>query len=543
MTVQPSVAAEDRVLRWVRVSAIALVVVGLLFHFSGLGSKVFWWDETHTGRAIAGSFWPEIVEDIYDGRVLSRDEILIHQFPREGRTTVTTMRVLVWEDPRQVPLYFVLARAWVKILGPSTTILRAFSAALSIISLPLVFLLGRELFRRSLEGWVAVGLFAVSPLHLVYAQEARQYMLWVDLVLLASWLLLLALKRTSELGRPAWLWFFLYTGAIGLTLICHLLTVLVMAALLLFVIANERFRFTVAVWLTAAAHLAVALLFSPWALSILAEAKHRAWISWAATDVSSTQWLKMVTGSYARPFFDVDVGISDLMFFEQAPVVFALVIVLISVVLLLRWAPQRARLFLLVLGLTCSMPMIATDLFFGGWRTVVIRYQLPVVIAMQLCVAFGIADLLTSAEGKWRRLGAGVAALLVVCGVYSCVSYGRSDVWWNKAAARELLAAIGYIERSSGPLVVSSYSDGQSMGTVMSLTHASSDRSRFVLVVEPEMPVIPDEYENVFLWSVTEAMLDRFANAGWRVEEVDVPDLHRLSRLSADVAAVTLPRS
>ena len=281
-------------------------------------------------------------------------------------------------------------------------------------------------------------------------------------------------------------------------------------------------------WLTAVTHLVVALLFSPWALSILAEAKHRAWISWAATDVSITQWLKMVTGSYARPFFDVDVGISDLMFFDQAPVVFALVIVLISVVLLLRWAPQRARLFLLVLGLTCSMPMIAADLFFGGWRTVVIRYQLPVVIAMQLCVAFGIAELLTSGEGKWRRLGAGVAALLVVCGVYSCVSYGRSDVWWNKAAARELLAAIGYIQRSSGPLVVSSYSDGQSMGTVMSLAHASSDRSRFVLVVEPEMPVIPDEYENVFLWSVTEAMLDRFADAGWRVEEVDVPDLHRL---------------
>jgi len=396
MTVQPSAAAEDRVLRWVRVCAITLVVAGLLFRFSGLDSKVFWWDESHTGRAIAGSFWPEILEDVYDGQVRTRDEILVHQFPREGRTTVTTMRVLVWEDPRQVPLYFVLARFWVKVFGASTTILRAFSAVLSMICLPLTFLLARELFGRSLEGWVAVGLVAVSPLHLVYAQEARQYILWVDLVLLSCWLLLLALKHTRERGRPAWLWFALYTGAIGLTLITHLLTVLVMAAHLLFVVASERFRLTVAVWLTAVAQLVVALLFSPWALSILAEAEHRAWIPWAATDVGFTDWLRRVIGSYARPFFDIDIGIADLKFIDQAPVIFVLALVLAGVALLIRWAPRQSPMFLLILGLTCSMPMIAVDLFFGGLRTVVIRYQFPVVIAMQLCVAYVIARLLTS---------------------------------------------------------------------------------------------------------------------------------------------------
>jgi uncharacterized membrane protein len=543
MTAQPSAAAEDRVLRWVRVCAIALVVVGLLFRFSGLGSRVFWWDETHTGRAIAGSFWPEVVEDIYDGQVLTRDEILLHQFPREGRTTVTTMRVLVWEDPRQVPLYFVLARAWVIIFGSSTAILRAFSAVLSIISLPLAFLLGRELFRRSMEGWIIVGLIAVSPMHLVYAQEARQYVLWLDLVLLASWLLLLALKRTQEWGRPAWLCFVLYTCAIGLALITQLLTVLVMAAHLLFVVASERFRLAVAVWLTAAAQFVVALLFLPWALSILAEAQHRAWIPWATTDVPFAHWLRMVVGSYARPFFDIDVGIAGLKFIDQAPVVFVLVVVLIGVFLLVRWAPRQSRLFLLLLGLTCSMPMIVADLFSGGWRTVIIRYQFPVVIAMQLCVAFGIAHLLTSGEGRWRRIGAGTAALLVACGIFSCVLYGRADVWWNKRSASELLAATRYVERCPAPLVVSSESDGHSMGTAMSLAHASSDRTRFLLVVEPEMPVIPHEFEDVFLWSVSDAMLDRFANTGWQVEEVDVPDLHRLSRPSADIAAGSPPSS
>jgi uncharacterized membrane protein len=530
MTGQPS----DRALRWARVLAITLVVVGLVFRFTGLGSKVFWWDETHTGRAIAGSFWPEIVEDIYDGRILTRDEILVHQFPRDGRSTWTTIRMLAWEDPRQVPLYFVLARAWVKVFGASATILRTFSVVLSIISLPLAFLLVRELFGRTLEAWIAVGLIAVSPLHLVYAQEARQYMLWVDLLLLTSWLFLVALKRTTERGRPSWRWFALYTGALGLTLITHLVTVLVMAAHLLFVVASKRLRVTAAVWVTAAAQLVVALLFLPWGLSILTEAQHRAWIPWAANDVGFGQWSRMAGGAYARAFVDIDAEITG--FLDRMSVVGVLVIILIGGILLVRHAPPQARLFLPLLGATCSLPLIVVDLTAGGWRTAVIRYQFPVVIATQLCVAFGIAHLLVSSGRRWRRACVAAAAILVGCGIFSCVFYNRAEVWWNKGQSREMLAAKAYVEQSPMPLVVSSTSDGHSMGAVMSFAHASSDRTRFLLVAEPEMPVIPDEYEDIFVWSVTEAMLDRFTDQGWLVQEVGISDLHRLSHVDGGLA-------
>jgi hypothetical protein len=238
----------------------------------------------------------------------------------------------------------------------------------------------------------------------------------------------------------------------------------------------------------------------------------------------------MVVGSYARPFFDIDIGIEDLKFIDQAPVIFVLVAVLASVALLVRCAPRPALLFLLLLGSTCSMPWIAADLISGGWRTVLIRYQFPVALAMHLCVAFAIAHLLTRAERRWRLVGAGTATLLVACGVLSCIYYGRSDVWWNKGGATQLLAATRYIEQSPAPLIVSSASDGHSMGTVMTLAHASSDRSLFLLVAEPEMPVIPKEFEDVFVWSVTEEMLDRFTDEGWQVRDVGVPDLRRLSR-------------
>jgi hypothetical protein len=303
-----------------------------------------------------------------------------------------------------------------------------------------------------------------------------------------------------------------------------------MAVHMLFALASERFRLTVAVQLTAAVQLVISLLFMPWAMSILEEAQHRSWIPWAATEVGFANWLRMVVGSYARPFFDIDVGIEDLKFIDQAPVIFVLAAFLASVALLVRCAPAPARLFLLLLGVVCSMPWITVDLVSGGWRSVLIRYQFPVALAMHLCVAFAIAHLLTRGERRWRLVGAGTATLMVACGVFSCFVYQRSEVWWNKGGATQLLAATRHIERFSAPLVVSSASDGHSMGTVMSLAHASSDRTHFLLVAEPEMPVIPDKYVDVFVWSVTEDMLDRFTDEGWLVRDVGVPDLRRLSR-------------
>jgi uncharacterized membrane protein len=335
----------------------------------------------------------------------------------------------------------------------------------------------------------------------------------------------------------------LYAGALGLTLITHLLTLLVMIAQIIFVVAGERFRLTLTVKSTAAAQFVVLLLFAPWSLSIVEEAQHRAWIPWAATDVGFSGWLRMAVGSYARPFYDIDVGIRDLEFIDQAPVLFVLAVVLVSAVLLVRRAPAPARSFVLLLGLVCSMPWITADLIFGGWRSVLIRYQFPVALAMHLCVAFAIAQLLTRGERRWRRIGAGTAALLVVFGVSSCFIHGRSDVWWNKGAATETLAATRHIERCPAPLVVSSVSDGHSMGTLLSFAHASSDHTRFLLVAEPEMPVIPDDFEDVFVWGVTEAMLDRFTDQGWLVLEVGIPELNRLSRPSTSGVSGSSPAS
>lgn len=94
---------------------------------------------------------------------------------------------LLWIIPSRqphLPPYYVFLDLWVGVFGTGETAVRFPSALFSILSLPLLYLLGRELFDRK-TGLVATLLFAVSPFQLYYAQETRMYSLWTLLTLLS----------------------------------------------------------------------------------------------------------------------------------------------------------------------------------------------------------------------------------------------------------------------------------------------------------------------------------------------------------------------
>lgn len=85
------------------------------------------------------------------------------------------------------PTYFLLLAAWRSIVGDSIYALRFLSAAFGVLAVPLMFALGRRLF-SPLVGALAALLVAVSPFHIFYAQELRNYSLFVALSLVSVWL-------------------------------------------------------------------------------------------------------------------------------------------------------------------------------------------------------------------------------------------------------------------------------------------------------------------------------------------------------------------
>ncbi len=74
------------------------------------------------------------------------------------------------------PLYYTLLHFWMNIFGDSEIALRSLSALFGLLLTAAVFVAGRRLF-SSQAGLIAALLMAVSPIQVLYSQQARMYSL------------------------------------------------------------------------------------------------------------------------------------------------------------------------------------------------------------------------------------------------------------------------------------------------------------------------------------------------------------------------------
>ncbi len=84
------------------------------------------------------------------------------------------------------PTYALLLRAWIGFWGGSEVALRSLSVVASILCVPPIYLLGRELTGKSC-GLMGALLFAFCPMSLYFAQEARVYALFMLNTTIVLW--------------------------------------------------------------------------------------------------------------------------------------------------------------------------------------------------------------------------------------------------------------------------------------------------------------------------------------------------------------------
>ena len=76
------------------------------------------------------------------------------------------------------PLYYTLLKVWISIFGDGESAVRALSALAGLFTIPLVYAMGRIVVggkRGVATGLTAAALFALAPVQVLYAQEARPY--------------------------------------------------------------------------------------------------------------------------------------------------------------------------------------------------------------------------------------------------------------------------------------------------------------------------------------------------------------------------------
>jgi 4-amino-4-deoxy-L-arabinose transferase-like glycosyltransferase len=113
------------------------------------------------------------------------------------------------------PLHFFALHFWLKLVGQSEFSVRFISLMSGVLSVLLLFKLGRELFNRRV-GSLAAFLLSISPFHVWYSQEARMYTLATLLSLCSVYTFVLLLRKGANPARR-YLWLsYVVTSTLGL---------------------------------------------------------------------------------------------------------------------------------------------------------------------------------------------------------------------------------------------------------------------------------------------------------------------------------------
>ncbi|MCW2987704.1 MAG: hypothetical protein JWM24_642 [Solirubrobacterales bacterium] len=345
-----------------------LTALGVAVRFASLGLQSYHHDEVITAmRVIPGSF-----------------EDMLHR---------------VKTSESNPPLYYVLAWGWAKAFGTGEFGLRSLSALFGAATVPIGYLIGRQLATRR-AGLILAALIAVNPMLIWYSQEARSYALLVFFCAVS----LFFFARALDSGRGRDLGFWALASALALC--SHYFAVFVVAveAIWLLVALRSRWRVVLpAIGAVGAAGLALLPLANS-----QTNPTHIGWIE--KSPLAERFWETAVSFLVGETGHVIAEAPRER--YALVPIVLA-GLALILVALRGERRERRGAALGLVLGLgVAALTALAA---FAGKDYVVERNLLPALVPLLTAVAIGFA------AGGARRLG-------LLCAVALCAYWLAFDV-------------------------------------------------------------------------------------------------------------------
>ena len=484
-----------------RILIIILLIIGVFFRFVNLDRKVYWDDETTTSLRISGYTTADLSAQVFNGRVISIEDLQKYQRPNPEKGFSDAIKSLAIEDPHHPPLYYIMARFWVQWFGSSVAVTRSLSALIGLLVFPCIYWLCLELFESPLVGWVAILLIAVSPFHVLYAQEAREYSLWTGTILLSSAALLRAIRVSKQNnGKEAKLSWAIYAVALVLALYSGLFSAFVLIGHGIHVVANERFRLNKTVIGFLVASVFGLIGFVPWLIVIIKSSSNlREGTEWLSQRLDFLSLVLKWNHHIVRIFIDFNLDNLDL--YLAIPI---LILVGYSIYFLCRNTPSQVWLFVLTSIAVPALALILPDLILGGRRSAVERYLIPCYLGIHLAVAFLLATKITSFCAKIQRqkLWQLVAIILISAGVLSCAVSSQADVWWNKGAGSIYLKTVPLVNQATHPLLISNIYDDLLPGRHLALSYLLHPKVKLLFVTKENIPKvqITDGFSDIFVF-------------------------------------------
>ncbi|MEH1947931.1 MAG: glycosyltransferase family 39 protein [Nostoc sp.] len=498
---------------WLRFLTIFLLTMGILFRFSNLDGKVFWQDEVYASLRISGYTINEAKQQLFNNRVIGKESFAQFQGANPDKSLNDTIMSLAKQDSQHPPLYYIIARLWMEIFDNSVTAIRSLSACISLLVFPCVYWLCRELFNVPLSvpgvampaAGVAIALMAISPIHLVYAQEAQEYILWLVTILLSSASLLRAIRLEDELVKERQkpdlfaIWS-IYAVTLAMSLYTFLWSAFVAVAHGIYVMITAKFKFTETVRTYLLASLVGFLAFMPWITVVIGEFFQFL----ISADKTTTQSdlisiFPFLLMQLSRIFFDIDLSSENSLGYLIA--LAFLTLAGYSIYFLCQSTNYKTWSFLITLIVVPALPLILPDLIAEKSSTE--AYLIPSYLGIQLAVAYLLTTQLYNGSGSRRSFWPIIMTLVIICGLISSKVSSQAETWWNKGMNYGNPQVAQIINQSNRPLLISD-AFSNNYGNVFSLSYLLEPKVRFLLVNNQKIPKIPDGFTDVFLLNPSE---------------------------------------
>ncbi len=516
MEEKPLVPPESRkLLRAIRFISITLLVLAIVFRFSNLDRKIYWHDEAYTSMVITARPGRYLTNELFQNKLVKPSDLLAFQQFVPGLNLSDMVVRKGIEDPQHPPLYYVLLRFWSQLWGTSPIVTRSFSALLSLLMFPALYWLCLELFESSLSGWVAIALFAVSPFHLVFAQEARQYGVWTAMTLASSALLLRAIRL------PTWRHWILYGTSMIIAFYTALFSLWIAVGHFFYCLFTDTgtqlsirsLKIGKCTFFCLITLVVVAFALIPWMYFLIESNRELGGTtSWSSVPLPLWITIQMTLFNFSCSFVDFDLDLNDsITYIFAVPI---LILQLYAVYFLCRTAPQRIWWFVLTLVGSTALAFLLPDLLFGGQRFTVIRYLIPCIVGLQLAVVYLLTTYFTASQ-RWKlRFATLTCSLLIGLGVLSCGVYTQANTWWNKVLNSNYHQVADLINGSDRPLIiVDSY--GYNSASMISLSYLLKPDTQLLLLPPVgnsfAIQKLPASVQTIFLFNLPEVFRQQFA--------------------------------
>jgi uncharacterized membrane protein len=456
------------------------------------------------------------------------------------RNLADTLHSLATEDPQHPPTYYILARYWAQYFGSSVTAMRSLAAVISLLVFPAIYWLAWELFESPAVAGIAIALFAISPYHILFAQEARQYSLWTLTTILSTAALLKATRANEEnqdLTRLLYHWtMYALMTIVGLS--THLLFVCVAAAHAIYItiIANWRNIKTSIAYYTAT--LVAFIVSIPFLLNAVENFNQiRSTTIWA----EQTNLLRLVTrwiGSITIAFFDIGIdgsadGILLVLLIPISLIILALVGY--AIYFLCKQTPKRIWLLILLLIATTALFLAVPDILQGGRRSTNPRYLVPCYVGIQLAVAYLLSTKISTNIDNFKQQKLWKIGMITLfsAGVISAGVSSQADMWWNKGSGwlRAEVEVAKIVNEATNSLIVSD----ANIAYIMPLSHrlqpkvelliaprcyTSCYQNQDLALAKPTIPTIPNGFSQVFLYRPSSVLRSQIQQQNYQIDPI-----------------------